>query len=79
MEQLDLQKQNERLLKALEMNQLIAGELHLGTLLKQVMAVTQTIMDCESCSLFLYDEKSNELVFNACGAQGELQDTSRRE
>ena len=73
MEQQDLQKQNERLLKALEMNQLIAGELHLGTLLEQVMAVTQTIMDCESCSLFLYDEKSNELVFNACSGEKEAQ------
>ncbi|GAV21468.1 two-component system, response regulator [Mariprofundus micogutta] len=73
MEQLDLLKQNERLLKALEINQLIAGELHLATLLKQVMSLTQSIMESESCSLFLYDEKSDELVFNACSGENEDQ------
>jgi len=73
LEQLDLQKQNERLLKALEINQLIAGELNLAALLKQVMSLTQSIMDSESCSLFLYDEKSNELVFNACSGEKEDQ------
>ena len=72
MAQQDLQKQNERLLKALEINQLIAGELQLAPLLNQVMMQTRTIMDSESCSLFLYDEKTEELVFNA--GSGEKED-----
>ncbi len=71
MEQQELQKQNERLLKALEINQLIAGELQLGPLLKKVMKLTQSIMSSESCSLFLYDEKTDELVFNVCSGEKE--------
>ena len=77
--QQNLQKQNERLLKALEINQLIAGELQLAPLLNQVMTLTRTIMDSESCSLFLYDEKTEELVFNACTGEKEdqLKETCR--
>jgi len=69
----DLRKQNERLLKTLEISQLIAGELQLAPLLNQVMDLTRTIMDSESCSLFLYDEKNEELVFNACAGEKEDQ------
>jgi len=66
-------KDNERLRTALKINQLIAGELKLGPLLKQIMEITQSLMQAESCSLFLYDEKSGELVFHACSGEKESQ------
>ena len=66
-------KDNERLRTALKINQLIAGELKLGPLLKQIMEITQSLMQAESCSLFLYDEKSGELVFHACSGEKEDQ------
>jgi len=66
-------KDNERLRTALKINQLIAGELKLGPLLKQIMEITQSLMQAESCSLFLHDEKSGELVFHACSGDKEDQ------
>ncbi|ATX78512.1 sigma-B regulation protein RsbU (phosphoserine phosphatase) [Mariprofundus aestuarium] len=66
-------KDNERLRTALKINQLIAGELKLGPLLKQIMEITQSLMQAESCSLFLHDETSGELVFHACSGEKESQ------
>lgn len=66
-------KENERLRKALEINQLVAGELKLGPLLNQIMATTQSLMHAESCSLFLRDEETGELVFHACSGEKEDQ------
>ncbi|MDQ6970380.1 MAG: SpoIIE family protein phosphatase [Mariprofundus sp.] len=68
-----LETQNERLLQALEISHLIAGELKLAPLLKQIMAHTQSIMNAETCSLFLFDEEKNELVFNVCAGEKEAQ------
>jgi len=68
-----LEMQNERLLKALEISHLIAGELKLPLLLKQIMKHSCAIMDAETCSLFLLDEQSNELVFNVCSGEKEAQ------
>jgi len=68
-----VEKQNKRLLKALEINHLIAGELKLAPLLKQIMALSQSIMSCETCSLFLLDEKDNTLVFNVCSGSNDAQ------
>ena len=59
----DYQKQIERLQKALEINQLIAGELNLRPLLQQIMRATKAIMEAELCSLFLVDEERGDLVF----------------
>lgn len=66
-------RDNERLRTALKINQLIAGELKLGPLLKQIMEITQSLMQAESCSLFLHDEVSGELVFHACSGEKEDQ------
>ncbi|ATX80963.1 sigma-B regulation protein RsbU (phosphoserine phosphatase) [Mariprofundus ferrinatatus] len=68
-----LRRDNDRLRTALKINQLIAGELKLGPLLKQIMEITQSLMQAESCSLFLYDEQSGELVFHACSGEKEDQ------
>jgi sigma-B regulation protein RsbU (phosphoserine phosphatase) len=68
-----LETQNKRLLKALEISHLIAGELKLPQLLKQIMKHTRAIMDAEACSLFLLDEQTNELVFNVCSGEKEAQ------
>ena len=59
----DYQRQIERLQKALEINQLIAGELHLRPLLQQIMRATKAIMEAELCSLFLVDDERGDLVF----------------
>jgi len=67
------QRRNERLQKALEINQLIAGELNLGPLLRQIMKITQSIMDVEACSLFLVDDESGDLVFYASSGKNEAQ------
>jgi len=65
-------QRNERLLKALEVNQLISSELQLGPLLKLIMEVTQRVMEAEACSLFLLDAESGDLVFQvALGESGE--------
>ena len=69
----NVEKQNERLLKALEINHLIAGELHLAPLLKQIMTLSQSIMNCETCSLFLLDEENKELVFHVCSGSNDAQ------
>ena len=66
-------KQNERLQKALEINHLIAGELELGPLLRQIMEITQSIMDAEGCSLFLIDKQTGDLVFHNTTASHEAQ------
>ena len=67
------QRRNERLQKALDINQLIAGELNLGPLLSQIMKTTQAIMESESCSLFLLDDTTNDLVFHASSGKNEKQ------
>ena len=59
----ELGRRNERLQKALEINQLIAGELNLKPLLQQIMRTTKAIMDAELCSLFLVDEARGDLDF----------------
>ena len=56
-------KHVERLQKALEINQLIAGELHLRPLLQQIMRTTKALMEAELCSLFLVDDERGDLVF----------------
>jgi len=66
-------KQNERLQKALEINQLIAGEFLLGPLLRQIMEITQSIMDAEGCSLFLVDKETGDLVFHTTTSGHEAQ------
>ncbi len=66
------QKKNERLLKALEVSQLISSELQLGPLLKLIMEVTQRVMEAEACSLFLVDAETGDLVFQvALGETGD--------
>lgn len=67
-------RQNERLQKALEINQLIAGELHLRPLLHRIMEITRGIMDAELCSLFLADEEHLVFYINS----GESEDGLRR-
>lgn len=68
-----LQRENKRLLRALEVNELIAGELHLGPLLRRIMEITKSLMDAESCSLFLIEKKSGDLVFHATTGDDEAQ------
>jgi len=68
-----LQCENERLRKALEITRLIAGELHLGPLLHQIIAVTKSLIEAESCSLFLIEEGSGDLVFHANTGDDEKQ------
>ncbi len=66
------QRRNKRLLKALEVNELISSELQLGPLLKLIMEVTQKVMEAEACSLFLLDAETGDLVFQvALGESGE--------
>jgi sigma-B regulation protein RsbU (phosphoserine phosphatase) len=65
------QRRNDRLQKALEINRLIAGELNLGPLLGQIMKTTQSIMEAESCSLFLLDDETGDLVFHATSGRDE--------
>jgi len=50
--------------KALEVNRLVAGELKLGPLLRQIMEVTQSVMEAEAGSLFLVDGETGDLVFH---------------
>lgn len=65
-------RRNERLQKALEINQLISSELQLGPLLKLIMEVTQRVMETEACSLFLLDSETDDLVFQvALGESGD--------
>jgi len=72
-------KRNERLLKALEVNQLISSELRLGTLLQLIMEVTQKVMEAEACSLFLLEEETGDLVFQvALGESGDKLKELRR-
>jgi len=66
-------KQNVRLQKALEINQLIAGEFQLGPLLRQIMEITQSIMDAEGCSLFLIDKETGDLIFHTTTGGHEAQ------
>jgi len=68
-----LKCENERLRKALEITRLIAGELHLGPLLHQIIAVTKSLIGAESCSLFLIEEGSGDLVFHANTGDDEQQ------
>jgi len=66
------QRRNERLQKALEINQLISSELQLGLLLQLIMEVTQKVMEAEACSLFLLDAETGDLVFQvALGESGD--------
>jgi len=68
-------KRNANLEKALEINRLIAGELQLGSLLRLIMEVTQTVMEAEASSLFLIDSETGDLVFHV--ALGEKEDELR--
>lgn len=76
-----LRRENQRLRKALEINQLIAGELNLPTLLRKIMEITRKLMHAESCSLFLIepgqgdqgDEHGGDLVFYATTGENEAQ------
>jgi len=72
-------KQNERLQKALEINRLIAGEFQLGPLLRQIMEITQSIMDAEGCSLFLIDKETGDLIFHTTtgGQEAQMKDICR--
>jgi sigma-B regulation protein RsbU (phosphoserine phosphatase) len=68
-----LKRENERLRKALEINRLISGELHLKPLLRQIMKVTELLMNAESCSLFLLEKDTGDLVFHATTGENEEQ------
>jgi signal transduction histidine kinase len=51
----------ERYAKLLQVGQIITSEMNLEALFPLIIQHTNSIMDCQASSIFLYDQKSNEL------------------
>ncbi len=66
-----LQERLHRLERLLEVNRAMSAILDLDALLQHILDVGAELVDAESCSILLYDEKSRHLYF-AAGPEGLL-------
>jgi phosphoserine phosphatase RsbU/P len=67
----DIEKQFSNINKLLEINSIINATLDIGKLLNIIMEIIKEIMNAEASTLFLYEEKTQDLVFKvALGEAG---------
>ncbi|GAB4220288.1 MAG: hypothetical protein Kow00102_06930 [Spirochaetota bacterium] len=67
-----LERQLHNLSKLVEINRIINSTLDMAKLFTIIMEIIKEIMETEASTLFLYDEKANELVFKvALGEAGD--------
>jgi sigma-B regulation protein RsbU (phosphoserine phosphatase) len=67
-----LERQLHNLTKLVEINRIINSTLDMARLFTIIMEIIKEIMETEASTLFLYDEKTNELVFKvALGEAGD--------
>ncbi len=63
----ELQQARDEELQHLEMTNALLHELNLGRLLLKIMQTTRVLLSAERCTLFMYDEKTDELWARATG------------
>lgn len=64
-------QEHERMALLLEVSCLLSSKLELGELLKTVLQLAARVVDAETASLLLLDEKTNELYFDVALGLGE--------
>lgn len=68
-----MQTATDKFLQLLEANRILSSTLNLADLLREVMRLATGVVEAESSSLLLYDEKTDELVFDLALTEKENQ------